>query len=155
MISHSMKSASITTVVFPHLKTINLTFCCNDSGWKWDIPGKRFLRNRNKVYLTGSYTSYITPITKALQSLDSLEYLHLRLNDIWTAQWMCFHLLSFVNGWVVSADHFFILHLTLLPIMDCCVAFDAKCVSDIMLLLMKTFIQFWCFLFFPVWHIIK
>uniref|UniRef100_A0A3Q1IFC9 TIR domain-containing protein n=1 Tax=Anabas testudineus TaxID=64144 RepID=A0A3Q1IFC9_ANATE len=68
---------SITTPIFPHLQSIDLSKCGQDDGLKWDIPDKALLKNVTQLYFCKTLIS-LEEIQKVLQSLDSLK--HLRLN---------------------------------------------------------------------------
>uniref|UniRef100_A0A3Q0SXG8 LRRCT domain-containing protein n=1 Tax=Amphilophus citrinellus TaxID=61819 RepID=A0A3Q0SXG8_AMPCI len=53
--SNKLKEFSITTPIFPHLQTIDLSHI---SGLKWDIPDKIFLRNITQLYLSFPLMSF-------------------------------------------------------------------------------------------------
>ncbi|XP_017285110.1 toll-like receptor 13 [Kryptolebias marmoratus] len=78
--SDKLKRFSITTPIFPFLKTLELSILCHD--FTWDIPDKTLLRNITQVYLSGSALSF-KGTQKILQSLDSLTHLKLNLLKDW------------------------------------------------------------------------
>uniref|UniRef100_A0A8C9ZLS0 Toll-like receptor 13 n=1 Tax=Sander lucioperca TaxID=283035 RepID=A0A8C9ZLS0_SANLU len=73
---------SITTQIFPHLETIDLSLCGHVAGWQWDIPDKTLLRNITQLYFNSPYITF-EGIRKVLQSLDSLMYLRLNYMEKW------------------------------------------------------------------------
>ncbi|KAK2920575.1 hypothetical protein Q8A73_000060 [Channa argus] len=79
-VSHNkLDRFSITTPIFPHLETIDLSRCGQAGGLKWDIPNRTLLKNITNLYF-GATVIPFEDIRKVLQSLDSL--IHLRLNHM-------------------------------------------------------------------------
>ncbi|XP_030596973.1 toll-like receptor 13 [Archocentrus centrarchus] len=77
--SNKLKEFSITTPIFPHLQTIDLSHI---SGLKWDIPDKIFLRNITQLYLSFPLMSF-EKFQKILQNLNSVIHLRLNYMDAW------------------------------------------------------------------------
>ncbi|XP_026205520.1 toll-like receptor 13 isoform X1 [Anabas testudineus] len=73
---NKLKKFSITTPIFPHLQSIDLSRCGQAGVLKWDIPDKSLLRNITHLYLGHTLIPY-DEIQQVQQSLDSL--MHLRL----------------------------------------------------------------------------
>ncbi|XP_026205512.1 toll-like receptor 13 isoform X1 [Anabas testudineus] len=74
---NKLKKFSITTPIFPHLQSIDLSRCGQAGVLKWDIPDKSLLRNITHLYLGNTLIPF-GEIQQVLQSLDSL--MHLRLD---------------------------------------------------------------------------
>ncbi|XP_060916258.1 toll-like receptor 13 [Labrus mixtus] len=79
---NDLRRFSITTHIFPHLRTINLCRCGEYSGLKWDIHDKSLLRNITQLHFSYPLIAF-EEIQNVLQSLDSLQHLQLNFMKPW------------------------------------------------------------------------
>uniref|UniRef100_A0A4W6CLK3 TIR domain-containing protein n=1 Tax=Lates calcarifer TaxID=8187 RepID=A0A4W6CLK3_LATCA len=77
-----LENFSITTPIFPHLESLDLSRSGQDTGLKWDIPDKTLLRNITHLYLSYPLIPF-QELLKVLQSLDSLMHLTLNYMEKW------------------------------------------------------------------------
>ncbi|XP_026155776.1 toll-like receptor 13 [Mastacembelus armatus] len=73
---NNLENFSISTPIFPHLETIDISGCNQPLVLKWDIPDKTFLKNITRLIINNAEFPFRN-VQKVLMSLDSLMHLTL------------------------------------------------------------------------------
>ncbi|XP_042370675.1 slit homolog 1 protein-like, partial [Plectropomus leopardus] len=80
--SNKFEKFSITTRIFPHLETIDFSWCDRDAGMRLDVPDKTLMKSITRLYFNEPTIAF-EDIRKILQSLDSLTHLRFNYVDEW------------------------------------------------------------------------